>query len=277
MIALVTALVLGSAVASAAPDACQRMDDGYIIGPVGGALLDGSAGAAGRVCPRNSFGVSAGAYALIDTPNFYGHILANGNVSASMVFGESTEVFGELELMRYDSVISAVASTYTGFGHTTVGVRQLMFTEAYTAIALHSRLVLPTAFALYDGNSPMVLDVGGSVRYEVTPLFHVRGHLSVLSSGNVGKGATDFRLGLNPTFGAEWRAGKAFGMGLDVANGFGYDAIYDHTAVALGFRFSDGKRFGSELALRKPLAGRERALATLELSFRVRLGELPES
>jgi len=42
-------------------------------------------------------------------------------------------------------------------------------------------------------------------------------------------------------------------------------------AGALALRFSDGKRFGMELGGTVPFAGRERALATVDLRFSTRM------
>lgn len=259
---------------ASAKDACTLWSDGMPVGQVGASLYESPAGS-DRVCPRSSLSLSERPYLLADAPNFYGHILLGTELAGSYAHTEKLELFGSLEVLRNDTVISAVSSSYTGLGDATLGARYVLVSDTYTAAALHGHLVLPTAIQLYDSASPFTLDLGGSVRHVLTDHLHLRGHLDLIATTHVGPGPTNLRIGFAPTVGLDWRAGKAFGLTADLANSFGYDALYDYTALGLGFRFAGGDRFGSELGVRLPLAGRERALAVAELSVGVRLGALP--
>ena len=68
-----------------------------------------------------------------------------------------------------------------------------------------------------------------------------------------------------------WRPVTVFAMGLDATASFFMTGAVDHFALSPVFRFSDGKRFGADFGLTFPLAGTERALATVDLMFSVKM------
>lgn len=244
------------------------LDDGMPEGPVIGGFLDGDLGSPHRACGRTEAGFDGSAYAVIETENFYGHLIGSGTFDGSVALG-TTELFATLEAVRYDSVITPIPGSYLGLGHTTLGVSHQVSSSDTRVLAVNGRLVLPTAFGLYHNAYPLAADIGFATRLKAAERLFVNTQLGLLGSLAV-SGAPQPRGGVAATLGGEWRAGRAFALALDVNGTFGYTAPLDVLAAALGIRFSDGKRFGFEIAATVPLVGRERSLATLDLRASVR-------
>ena len=99
--------------------ACET-DGGLPEGPVAASLWDGALGRAQSACPRAELAVAPHAYLLADTPAFYGVVAASGVLEGSAVLDRRTELGVRLELVRYQNVISAISSSYTGLGYTTL-------------------------------------------------------------------------------------------------------------------------------------------------------------
>lgn len=240
-------------------------DDGMAEGPVVAGLLDGDLGRARRACVRTEAGLGVGGLIVADTPNFYGHVVGSAVLDGSYALDDRTEIFGSAELFRYDSVISALTSTYVGVGHTALGANRILSASERAHVAVNGKVVLPTAVGLYRTAWPFGLDLGLSGTWAASDLLRLHGQIGGLTSLAASKGPTQGRVGAMSTLGAELRPGKAFAAVADLSAGFGYTAPVDVVAAALGLRFSDGRRWGLELGATVPLAGRERALATFAL------------
>jgi hypothetical protein len=249
-------------------------EDGMPAGPVSGSVFDGNLGSARRACVRDEVGLAQSAYLLADAPAFYGHIVAGTVADLSLTASDDVAIFARLEMIRYDSVISAISSSYLGPGHTSVGASYRLLHSDKLAGAVHGQLVLPTAFGLYRHSWPFAMDAGFSMQYAISKPFEFHNDVVLLGSGAASLGPTQVRIGAMEHVGIGWRPGRAFAWVIDARAGFGYRAPLDHVAAATSFRFSDGKRFGFDTTFTVPLAGFERALVTADLRATVRLGPM---
>jgi len=250
-------------------DPCADLD-GMPDGPVTAGLFNGDLLRAHRVCGRTEVGTLGSAYLLADSAHFYGHIIASGILDGSFAVDEATEVFASLEAIRYDSVLAPFPDAYLGTGFTAVGASRRVRTTDSSSVAVNGKVVLPTT-GLYQNAWPFAFDLGLAAVYAGVNRIRVHAQLTAAFEVAAGTGPADPVVAVSPTVGAQWRPGKAFALVLDVTSSHGMTDPVDYLAGALALRFSDGKRFGMELGGTVPLAGRERALATVDLRFSTRL------
>ncbi len=254
MIALLATLAL------AAP--CP--DGGMAEGPVTAGLLDGNLGQARRACPRTEASLGAGATLVADVDAFYGHIQAGATLGGSLALGEGTELFATFEALRYDALLSPFPSSVLGLGHTALGAGQRLYADEQTVLALHGKAVLPTAVGLYQHAWPLGFDLGLAWRFRAAEHLTLHANLAALTSFALSAGPALPRAGIAPTLGVEVRPWQAFGAVADLVGRFGVDAPVDVLGAALALR-AGGAHLGAELGATVPLAGRERALATVDL------------
>lgn len=236
---------------------------GLPTGPISASLYDGDHGLARRTCGRTEAALDGGGLVLADTPNFYGHIVAGGNLEGAYAT-DKLEVFGGVQAIRYDSVISAISSSYVGLGHTHLGASYRLAESESWAVGLSGRAVLPTAFGLYENARPFGLDLGVNGVWVAAPALRVHGQLGGLHSFATGPGDADPRFGLGVLAGAELRPSDHFAAVVDLEAFAGQYAPLDAFSAGIGLR-AGGEAFGLELGAKLPLAGRERALATAGL------------
>jgi hypothetical protein len=259
---MLTTLTLLSGLALASP--CD-LDDGMAVGPITASPYDGDLGRGHRACPRNEAALGGGGQIVADAPNFYGHIQANLTLDGSMRITERTELFGALELFRYDQVIGAITTSGSGLGHTSIGISQILLGTSNLAVAASGKVVLPTATHLYTNAFPYSADVGVAGVYVPHWRVRVHGYASMLGTVGLSAGPGNPQGGAQVGLGAQVRAARPFALVADVTGGFGYDAPIDQLAVSAAGRFVIRGAYGVELGATVPLAGRERSMATLDL------------
>ena len=267
------ATLLALASLSAQADPCVGFADGMPTGPVTAGLLDGDLGTGHRVCGRSEVGLDAGGLLLVDMPEFYGHLSAGGTLDGSLAVSKRVELFASLEFLRFENVITPIPATATGLGHTTLGAGWAFLLHEKVALGVNGKFVLPTAVGIYENAWPMGMDIGLAGQFAVSKKVQFHAQAAFLSSAAISKGASDPQVGGAVTLGTELRPGKAFAFVFDLYGNFGYRSPLEALAIAMGFRFSDGKRFGFEVAAIVPFAGRERALVRLDLRASIRLGK----
>ena len=263
MIALWTALAL------AGP--CDDTDRALAVGASTTNPRPGDLGSAHRVCGRSEVGGSVGALAVIDADNFYGNLVAGLSAEGSWALDDRTELFGSVELVRYDTLISAFSDSTLGPGHTMIGASRMVLAGDIWGLATHGRLVLPTAVALYRRAWPIALDAGATFELAAGPLRpHAGLHLPFSFALSAGPAAP--WIGLGGMLGTEIRAGQVLGLVLDSSftQGYGSGGL-DHLSFDPGLRFGFGEHIGAEVGLHMPLAGRDRAPLGIELAMRGRL------
>lgn len=264
------------AVSAALAGPCDGLYDGMPDGLVSPFLHDGGLGRAHSACARTELGLGANGYLVVDTPNFYGNIVAAGVVDGRARLTDAVELFGSIELVRYDSVIGALSSSTLGPGHTAVGASGRVWANDTTQVAVNGKLVLPTAFLLYQHSWPVGADLGVAMAWSKSAKFRVDAQVGGLGSGAISGAGAQPRAGAQAHAGVEWRPVKPLGLVAGLDAGFAYEAPVDHVAAQIGLRTHLGRRGGLELAGVVPFAGRERALASVALRGNVRFGKLPE-
>ena len=133
---------------------------------------------------------------------------------------------------------------------------------------MNGKIVFP---AMYENAWPLGIDLGVAGVWAVSRSVRLHAQVSGEFQGNLGAGPALPAFGAAPTIGVIWRPKTVFAMGLDAVTSFGLVDTVDHFALAPVFRFSDGKRFGTDFGITLPLAGADRALATVDLMFSVKM------
>ena len=271
--AILVFLILIPATVAAAP--CVERSNGLAVGPVTAGLLDGDLGSARRVCMRNEIGVRGSALLLVELDNFFGRISGGLIVDGSWAIRDNLEIFGSVELLRYESLITPISSSTLSFGYTNVGAGWSFLETELLRLGVHGKVVLPTAQPLNGHTHPFGLDAGLALSVNPLPWLQVHAHVGGLFSAAAGYGPAQPRGGASLTAGVELIPVPKFAFVFDINAMFGYTAPLEVLAIAPAIRLSNGKRFGFDIGANVPLAGRERALLTLDLRASVTLGPLP--
>jgi len=267
---MIARALLGLALAApltAWADPCADLD-GMPEGPVTAGLRNGDLGRGHRVCARSELSLGPGAYLLADSDNFYGHIVVTGALTASYAFNDRTEVFGSLEMLRWDSVLAPFPQDYIGPGFSALGASTRLWQSETVGLSLNGKIVFP---AMYENAWPLGVDLGVAGLWVVSRSVRLHAQISGEFEVNAGRGPALPRFGVAPTVGVVWRPVTVFAMGLDAVTSFGLVDTVDHFALSPVFRFSDGKRFGVDFGITAPLAGADRALASVDLMFSVKM------
>ncbi len=257
------ALLASQAFAGASP--CSTVSWPVPRGPVQAWLWDGQLGLAQPVCPKTTVGVGPRALLLADAPNFYGRVVGSGTLEARLALSERTAVGMVLEPLHYESTISALSSSWFGYGATTLTATTRVDEGRSLALAVAGRLVLPTAIGLYGQSYPvggdvgLAFDAGGGA-------WSAHGQVGFAALASMGVGPTALSTGLPITAGASWQLRPGFSLAFDAQSSFAFDAPVDHVAIAPAVRIGSG-RYGMELGAAVPVAGENRALAAARLGF----------
>ena len=154
------------------------------------------------------------------------------------------ELFGAFEFFRIDQLITPISVNAIGIGHTRLGASFRFVESDRVGLAVHSKVVLPTAVPLYQNTRPLAVDLGVAGQFAVHDRVQLHADLGMIHSVGLGKGPGQPRIGATVNFGAEFRPAWRFSVVTDLHASFGYTEPLDVFAGALGLRFSDGKRFG---------------------------------
>lgn len=251
-------------------DGCPRT--ARVVGPTQAAFADGQLGVPRRACLRDELVLAGDGYLIARPADFYGNIRVGARLSGSYVVDRTIELWGSIELVRHQSLISAISSTYLGLGYLSLGATLPYFRERDRAVAAYARLVLPTTTGLDQGAQPLALELGTTA--EARGGANVRFHAwaSVLGSLAISVLApADPRVGVRVGGGVDWAPYDAFSIVLELASGLGYRDALDFLALQGGFRFAFGDTLGIDLGLSWPFAGAEPGLASAQLAVSGRL------
>jgi hypothetical protein len=217
-------------------------------------------------------GLDAGGMLLVDTFNFYGHLLGALTLDGSLAIGSRGEVFARMEFFRFQQVITPTPATHLGLGHTTLGGTWRFLIRPKGSLGLTGKVVLPTAFDLYKNAWPIGFDVGLTAL--ATPLhwLSLHAHGGLITSAAITRGDPMPLIGGVITAGLALQPAAGFAFVADLHGNFGYRGPVDVFAGALGVRFSDSKRFGFEIGATIPITGVERSAVRLDLRASIRLG-----
>lgn len=260
---MIAALLASGAHAGASP--CSTVSWPVPRGPVQAWLWEGQLGLAQAACPKTTVGIGPRVSLLVDTPAFYGRVAASGTLEARLALSERTAVGMTMEALRYESVISALSSSWVGYGSTTLTATTRVDEGRSLALAMAGRLVLPTAIGLYGqahpvgGDVGLAFDAGGGA-------WSAHGQVGVAALASIGIGPTALATGLPVTLGATWQLRPGFALALDTQSSFAFEAPVDHVAIAPAVRLGSG-RYGMELGAAVPVAGEDRTLLAARFGF----------
>jgi len=239
--------------------------DGLAAGPVQAPLLDGQMGMPRRACAFSEVGAGGGAYLLIDTPNFYGQIRLAAELWGSFAVSENTELFGFMEVYRYQTVISSVSADVGGFGHLSLGVTHRYLTWNDLVLGATGRVTLPTAVDLYDHAWPIAVDLGANAEYRLVSWLAFHGQVGALFSAAATRADPQPRLAALITAGAAWQPVWRFALVAALQTTMGYADALDVFAASTAVRIAIVEGLWISLDATFPLAGRERALTAAAL------------
>jgi len=240
---------------------CLEPGDAMPDGPLRTSLYDGELGQARQPCPRSELALGGSGLVVADFDNFYGNVVASAMLWWSHdLDGGGTEVFASLEAVRYQTVISSVTADHVGPGHTSVGATRRIYRADALSAGVTARLVLPTAFLLYDNAWPVGLDLGVAGLWVPLPRLRWSAELGLMGGLAFGVGDPQPRLGLRLTTDISYRLFEAMSLLLQVEAGMGWASTLDVLAPGLGLRFAFGPHFGLELGAVMPIAGTDRTL-----------------
>ena len=281
MITARTSLLIATVVLAAARPGLASAQDhepspciagGMPAGPAQVGLLDGELGVARRLCPRTEVALGGSALLVADLAAFYGNVRASGVLWGSWTPGdERTELFATLEAFRYQTVISSIDASYAGLGHLSLGGTRVLLLGRDWRFGASTRVVLPTAFGLYDNAWPLAVDLIAEVEWRAATVLTLHGHAGGLGSLALGGGPAAPEGALLAGGGAALRPLPWLAVVIELDADLGRTDALDHLAATGSLRFGVGERFGAELGAIFPLVGRERALAAavLRLSWRL--------
>lgn len=240
---------------------------GLYEGPVSVGYNEADIATGRRVCPRTEIGLGGRFGAIIDTPDFYGVVAAQGVIFGSYALRDTTELFGTLEFFSFTFAQNAVpTSTQMTLGDATVGATQILYRGDEVLLGVSLRVLLPTSFAV-PGSRVFGAELGGTASWR--PLRWFEGHAYL---------GSDFSLGLSraaslPRGGATLIAGVQlspfdwFALVVDVNGRIG-PLNYLAPSVGLRFKISD---LGIELGATLPVLGTDRhdVIGGLRVSWRI--------
>lgn len=255
----------------AAPGCEDAWPGGMPDGPVQVGVLEGELGVARRLCPRTEVGLGGNALLVADLDDFYGNVRASAVVWGSWTPGDGrTELFATFEAFRFQTVISSIDAVHLGLGHLSLGGTRTLVARDDWRLGTSARLVLPTAFGLYENAWPLALDLLAEIEWTASRLLRLHAHAGGLGSVAVSGGPADPEGALVVGGGGALRPLPWLALVAELDASFGRTDALDHLAATGALRLGAGERFGAELGATFPLAGRERALtaAVLRVTWR---------
>ncbi|MEZ4338707.1 MAG: hypothetical protein R3B82_18980 [Sandaracinaceae bacterium] len=257
--ALAALLLLALPGLARAQGACDTDLPARPVGPLQVGDLDGFLGVAHRACPRDEIALGGDLLLIADSNDLYGnlHVNARGRISA-LLGDPHVEAFISWEAFRYQSLLSAVSSSYLGLGYLAWGASGQLYEGEGRAVALTGRMVLPTTTGLDVNTHPLAMDLGVTAAFVLNENFRAHAWLTLLGSVGAGIGPADPHGGLRVGGGVDWRPFEWLSFVVELQTGLFYRALLDLFAVQAGARLALGPEVGLELAASLPIAG-ERA------------------
>jgi hypothetical protein len=237
-------------------DPCAQHLRSRPVGPLQIGELDGMLGVPYRACPRDEFAIGGGFLLRAHTADFYGHILADGNVRISGLLDRNVEGFLVWEAFRFERVLSSVNADYLGTGYLSWGVTARVFEQEGRVLAVTGRFVVPAMSGLHTSSYPIGLDLGVSAAWQVDP--NLRLHMWATLLGSIGLSSSapaQARAGIRVGGGLDWHPLEWLGLVLELQTGFAYLDALDIMAANVGFRLALGDAVGLELAIQVPFLG----------------------
>ncbi|MBM4783639.1 MAG: hypothetical protein GQE15_38715 [Archangiaceae bacterium] len=272
LMALVSTAALAQEVSQPVADVtprggCVAEDSrGLPEGPLGVGYVEADLAVGRRPCPRTEVGLAVRGAGIIDTPNFYGNVGAQGALFGSWAVRPRTELFASLEAVSFGFTQNAtLTKTEITLGHMTAGVSQVLYDTERLTGAFTGRVLLPTSFEI-PGMRLVGAEVGHAVSWRPKTWLEVHGAASVDLTLGLGAARSDPRVGGFAVVGAMWQPTTWFGFVLDVNGRIGR---VSYLAPTIGARFRISS-FGIEVGGSLPIVGNDRHdfVASLRFSWR---------
>ena len=252
-------------------DACTSSRPNRATGPTQAPLLDGMLGVARHACPQRELSLAGDAYLVARPEDFYGNIRIGARLSGSYPIDRNIEIWGSMEILRHQSLLSAVSTQYVGLGYLPLGTTGVFARGDGRIGALYGRLVLPTAIGLARESQPLALEVGTTGEWKLDDILRVHAWLSLIGSVGVSTLAPPLpRGGLRVGGGLDWTPWEWLSIVVEVSSGFGYRDGLDMLSGQLGLRFAFNELVGIEFSAIYPFVGAEPGLAAAQLALSVR-------
>ncbi len=250
-------------------DPCSRSATAA-LGPVQAGPATGALGTPRSACARTEVGLFVDAGAIIEPSNFYGYLHGGLVLEGRYAWKETTELFGRMEVIRYDSVIASLSASHLGVGYLSGGVAHRILAHDLKGhpllVSAYGRLLLPTAIGLDQGTWPLGLEAGATSAWQLHSKLDLHAAALLFGDSALGPGPKKFRMGLRLVPGITYWPREWLAVVGELDLGLGYAAGLDTLGVALGLR-AGGERLAASLELRAPLLGRERTLTALVLGL----------
>lgn len=249
------------------PKGCAaREGTGLGEGPVALGYAEADVATGRRACPRTELGIGGRFGAIIDTPDFYGALNAQGVVFGSYALRDTTELFATLEAVSFTFAQNAVlTSTQITLGNMTAGATQVLIQGQHFVGGVSARILLPTSFEI-PGARLLGGELGATASWRPKEWVEVHGYVGGDLSGAIGRGPALVRGGAVLTGGAQFTPFSWGGVVIDLTGRLG---ALSYFAPTIALRFAIGK-LGIELGGTLPLAGTDRHnfIAGLRVNWR---------
>jgi hypothetical protein len=240
------------------PRACGDLGQpGVRTGPVVIELEEAGFRSARRACHRTEVSLVGFGSAAIDTPDFYGSLLATVALGGSFELSERFELFGTLEAfqLRYAQNAS-LKTTNLGLGQLTLGGSYQLWQQERWVVSVSARVMLPTKLPNHNAWTAG-LAAGLSGELLLARAVQLHGYLGAdLASGIFGTPALP-RGGLLALVGTELRPWSFLAVAFDLQLHLGERGAFDFFAPAVELRAGKGA-FGGFLGGSLRLAGPDR-------------------
>lgn len=240
---------------------CQSSGKNALFGPTTVASFhDAELARARRSCVRSEAGFGLRVAPVIDTPDFYGNIQAAGELYGSYALSDRLEVFGALELARFDYVVNAtLTSTQVSLGHATAGIAWNAVNSDELMVTPIARVVLPTSFVSQNVRTTGI-ELGAAASYLATGALELHAHVGVQGTAGLSSGPALPTGGAFATVGLSFAPFSWGAVVLDLqAHAFERDTL-DYVAPTFALRFNPWRKLQIEAGAGLPLLGADRRM-----------------
>ncbi|MFZ9886066.1 MAG: hypothetical protein ACO3JL_01085 [Myxococcota bacterium] len=264
-------LMLSSWAPRALAEVCDDDGRGLLTGPVSFSLLPGERAEPHRACPRSGVFAGVDGQAVIRPSEFYGNLQGGVVFGGSTTFGDRLELFGALEPLFAQQVISSLRATHIGGGHGSLGAMLQLKRTGSLALSIMTRTTVPLPYGPYLQAWPVGLDVGPLLSLEVRPNLMLHGGAIATGSVVLSRGPWLPRAGLLGYGGAEVALTPWLTLVADAQVLTLYTNPLDYLSAQAALRAGPWGPLGIELYASAPLAGANRTLAGggLRVSYRL--------
>jgi hypothetical protein len=248
--------------------ACDRWRDPALgEGPVALGYGETDVATGRRACPRSEVGLGGRVGLIVDTPHFYGNIVAEGIVFASAALSPRLELFGTLTELEYNWVQNATLKGSTlSLGTLTLGVTRHIYGNSFLQEAFSVRAMLPTSFVTPHAR-PIGIELGHVLTWRPKSWLEIHTYLGTDLSAALGSGPALPQFGGIVTLGVQWSPVSFAAIVVDATGRAGAKTFFAATG-ALRLRIYS---LGIELAATAPLVGDDRHDVILGGRFSLRL------